>query len=158
MIVDSGRSSACRWATGSPAPPTTAAGGWSRVRRCRPARLGHLTGRPHRRLRLRRQRQPHVGHQPKGRTTTFAYDDADLPVTVTDPLGQQTLRGYDGLGRLTTLTDRNGDTMVREYDPSAGSPSPATAGRPGRVTRAAGPSPTTAGTGSPRSRTPPAAR
>jgi RHS repeat-associated protein len=49
-------------------------------------------------------------------TTSYGYDPAGNPTTVTDPLGHTTTTGYDAAGRQASVTDPEGHTTVTAYD------------------------------------------
>lgn len=51
-----------------------------------------------------------------GQTTTYAYDDDDNLVAVTDPLGHRITRAYDALNRLSALTSARGGVAQFAYD------------------------------------------
>jgi RHS repeat-associated protein len=56
------------------------------------------------------------GANPDDYRTSFTYNNADQPLTVTDPLGNQTALTYDPVGNLSKRTDaKNRDTSF-EYD------------------------------------------
>ncbi|MBA3688501.1 MAG: RHS repeat-associated core domain-containing protein [Chloroflexi bacterium] len=57
-----------------------------------------------------------VGGDPAQYTTSFTYNLADHPLTVTDPLRDVTTRTYDDAGNLLTVTDANNHPITYAYD------------------------------------------
>ena len=51
-----------------------------------------------------------------GKTTTYAYDDADRLITVTDAANNVTTYGYDTENNLTSILDANRNTTNFSYD------------------------------------------
>ena len=51
-----------------------------------------------------------------GKTTSYAYDDADRLITVTDAAQHATNYGYDTESNLTSITDANGNETMFSYD------------------------------------------
>ena len=49
-------------------------------------------------------------------TTSFTYNDAGLPLTITDPEGGITTLEYDTIGNLTSSTDASGNKTAYSYD------------------------------------------
>ena len=46
---------------------------------------------------------------PRGKTTTYAYDSGGDLTSLTTPLGNETTYGYDGSGRMTSMVDARGN-------------------------------------------------
>jgi RHS repeat-associated protein len=53
---------------------------------------------------------------PRGKTTTFAYDALNRPISIIDALGGGTAFTYNPNGNLLTVTDARGNTVSHEYD------------------------------------------
>lgn len=51
-----------------------------------------------------------------GATTSFTYNNAGLPVTITDPEGNQTVLAYDAIGNLISSTDANTNKTEYTFD------------------------------------------
>jgi RHS repeat-associated protein len=56
-----------------------------------------------------------TGANPDQYRTSYTYDDADHPLTVTDPLGHSSTSVYDPVGNLTSRTDAAGHTTGFAY-------------------------------------------
>jgi YD repeat-containing protein len=50
-----------------------------------------------------------------GKVTTYAYDDADRLISVTDPANNVTTYNYDNENNLTSITDANNHTTNFAY-------------------------------------------
>ena len=57
-----------------------------------------------------------TGGNPAAYTTTFTYNAAREPLTVTDPIGHQSLKEYDTAGHVTRSVDANGNVSTFTYD------------------------------------------
>jgi RHS repeat-associated protein len=57
-----------------------------------------------------------VGGNPATYTTTYTYNAAREPLTITDPLGHQVVKQYDVAGHVVQSTDPNGSVTTFSYD------------------------------------------
>jgi RHS repeat-associated protein len=68
-----------------------------------------------------------TGGNPAAYTTTYTYNAARQPLTITDPLGHQVVNQFDVGGRITQSTDGNGNVTKFSFD-LLGRPTSSTAG------------------------------